>query len=62
MMPDSIVLQIIHMTAQNRAAGEPELEALRKALNDSMSRMCTCGSPLMLGVVHHKNAPCEVAK
>jgi hypothetical protein len=42
--------------------GDEPMVAMTRALHDAFKEVCTCGEPLMLGMVHHKNAPCIMFK
>lgn len=62
MIPDTVVHMIVMFFFHRVDAGDAKEDAMNKALIEGLKFVCACGEPLTLGVVHHKNAPCEVQK
>ena len=62
MIPESTVKDVLSHYVHACNVATPKEEAMRQALHWALKNICSCGEPLTLGVVHHKNAPCEVAK
>lgn len=60
MIPDIVIGTAVTYFFHRIDAGDKKQEAMQKALGEALKFVCTCGEPLTLGVVHHKNAPCEV--
>jgi hypothetical protein len=62
MIPAPIIRTAIAKFYEHKRGDDADDVAMTKALHDALQGYCTCGEPLMLGVTHHKNSPCEFGK
>lgn len=60
MIPDNMVTDVL-ITYHHALEQHDTNESMRQALHWALKNVCACGEPLTLGIVHHKNTPCEVA-
>lgn len=62
MTPDIVIQTLVTFFFNRVDSGDSKEDAMAKALELALKFVCSCGEPLTLGVVHHKNAPCSVQK
>jgi hypothetical protein len=60
MIPEAVIDAILNSYYGEARQCESREAGMALAVTNGLKLVCACGEPLTLGVIHHKNAPCEV--